>query len=170
MRSRTYYFKNSQSIINQCLFVGNNPKDFLSDKGFLQSHRVNTCKLYICNIHLCPSARSIPCMHHASCKARRSPTRCQWGTHRPDGSSNLAPTNHTTSDTSQRIKHIVLHCHPSNRNRSQELDVQGYHLYKASVGVNVRLDVDLEPDLVDLVFLMLDSAFSPYLQPLLILH
>ena len=54
--------------------------------------------------------------------------------------------------------------------RSQELNVHGYHWYKASADMNVRLDVDLEPDLVDLVFLMLDSAFSPYLQPLLNLH
>ena len=54
--------------------------------------------------------------------------------------------------------------------RSQELNVQEYHWYKASADVNVRLDVDLEPDFVDVLFLVFDSAFSPYLQLLLILH
>ena len=52
--------------------------------------------------------------------------------------------------------------------RSQELNVQEYHWYKASADVDVRLDVDLEPDFV--IFLVFDSAFSPYLQLLLILN
>ena len=35
--------------------------------------------------------------------------------------------------------------------RSQELNVQGHHWYKASADMSVRLDVDLEPDVVDVL-------------------
>ena len=37
------------------------------------------------------------------------------------------------------------------RDRSQELNVQGHHWYKASADMSVRLDVDLEPDFVDVL-------------------
>ena len=35
--------------------------------------------------------------------------------------------------------------------RSQELNVQGHHWYKASADMSMRLDVDLEPDFVDVL-------------------
>ena len=62
---------------------------------------------------------------------------------------NSAPTNHTTNDTSQHIKLVVLHSHPSIRISNDSgwkwvtrINCPGLSLVKASAGMNVRLDVE----------------------------
>ena len=89
---------------------------------------------------------------------------------------NSAPTNHTTNDTSQHIKLVILHSHPSIRNNNDSgwkqvtrINCPGISLVKASAGMNVRLDVEQSPMFFS-VFDSWYSGFSPFLQPLLILH
>ena len=115
---------------NQCLFLSNNPTDFPSEKGFWQSHRVDTCKV----IQIIDEA---PPAHTATSARidRDQPNASGAHTDQLD-QVNPAPTNHITNDTCQQAERAALKCHPSNRITAL---LEGYiHGMRASTARDVR--------------------------------
>ena len=158
-----------QSINHQSMFIRRQ-----QPKGFSKRQRLLTeppCKyMQTFHIHLCPSTSSLPCMHHTSCQARGSHARCQWSTHRPDGSSKPGShePHHQWHQSAYQARCTALP--PLKQKYVTRINCPGISLVRSISWCECEAWCWLEPDLVDSVFLMFDSAFSPYLQPLLNLH